>query len=537
MEKLLQLTSFGFHLCFIAAALIFYVSVWFVIAATKERADLADIAWGLGFVFVSWVSYAIGNHQMLGFSVNILVTVWGCRLSYHIYMRNKHREEDFRYKDLKKNWNSRWDLFVKVFLLQGGILYIVALPIFWIHNHEGYSIYSPFLLVWLGGFILESISDAQLSAFKKNPENRGHLLTTGMWAISRHPNYLGEMIQWWAIWALSGEIFLFISPLLISYLIIKVSGISPLEKKMRDHPDFIEYEKKTPALVPTTFVNGAIFILTCFGVIYSGTRSSILLPLLFSIASFGAQFYLFAKRNIKSFVVAFPIAIYATIIGLIQELILIHFQVLEYANSSVFPPFWVLCLYPLLALTLNSSIFFLNRNLLLTFLVGGGGALVFYLAGDSLEGVHLLMPYYLPLSWGITLSLLILLNRKLMAIRDEYMNPTNQIIIFFDTKCPICSREMESLKKRKKTGEVKYSCLVSDEELIKFTKEFSYKQAMQQIHAISSDGKVFKGIDALAALYARTDLLVLAILLKAPGFTIFFQIIYVIWARFRPKLT
>jgi steroid 5-alpha reductase family enzyme len=185
----------------------------------------------------------------------LMVTAWSFRLAIHIARRNQKRKEDFRYENLKKNWGRhyRLRLFSQVFLLQGVILYIVALPILWINTHPatiGWNQLKFAFPIWLAGFVVETVSDHQLAQFQKVATNRGKLLMTGLWSFVRHPNYLGELIQWWAIWALSMNFFLLISPLLISFLIIKVSGIAPLEEKMKSHPDFAKYAERTPSLIP-----------------------------------------------------------------------------------------------------------------------------------------------------------------------------------------------------------------------------------------------------------------------------------------------
>lgn len=528
-----------------AIALLLYMLIWAIAAICKKRADLADTAWGFGFLTISWVAFFITPFSSLGLLVNVLVTAWSLRLGIHIFLRNRYRDEDFRYQNLK---NSNLRIFFQVFLLQGFILYIIALPILWIHIYPqiiSSSVLWTAIPCFVFGFLVELISDYQLRSFQKKPSNHGKLLTTGLWSYCRHPNYLGEIIQWWAIWLLAATLHfgwaLIISPLLITFLIIKVSGIAPVEEKMQKNLDFATYKKATPKLIPPLLFNWVFYSIGWIIIIWFGAKGYIILPLLSWVVCFGFQIALFYKTDRNSFVICFPLAIYITVMGFIQEILLIHFQILSYPNHSIFPPFWLLSLYPLFSLTLNSSMAFLSRNLYLAFAVGGVGSLLSYFSGMALGGVVLSLPlayFVIFFSWGVLLTLLLLLNRRLIVLRDKYTNPENtkeKITVFFDKTCSVCFCEMETLKKRKQTGEVHYACPTSDSELKQITKEFSYKQSMQKIHAIDASGKVMTGTDALSALYARTNLPILAIFLQAPGFRSLFRLFYAIWAIIRPR--
>ena len=101
---------------------------------------------------------------------------------------------------------------------------------------------------------IEAIADQQKSAFKKDPANSGRFITTGLWAWSRHPNYFGEVTQWWGLFIIIALLpngwLAVISPLTISFLILKVSGIPMLEKKYEGRSDWEAYKKITPMFVP-----------------------------------------------------------------------------------------------------------------------------------------------------------------------------------------------------------------------------------------------------------------------------------------------
>lgn len=407
------------------------MSLWFIVAIAKKRADIADIAWGLGFILVAWASLILGRMTVYGLIVNILVSIWALRLAFHIYFRNRNRDEDFRYQALKRQWekNFNFKLFSKVFLLQGCILHIVALPIMWIHTHPEnlpLQILWIALPVWLSGFAIETIADRELALFQNDLSKKGKLLTVGLWGYVRHPNYLGELMQWWAIWFMAAFLpfgwALIISPLLLTLLIVNVSGVRPLEEKMKRHPDFQAYAESTPSLVPPSLVNGFLYGTAWFVLIIYGAKGSLIIPIIAAAGCYAAQITLFAKFDRRSLSICVPLSIFAISLGLLQEIFFIQSGILAYPKGGSFPPLWLLVLYPLFSLTLNSSLAFLNKNLLLTFFLGGFGALLSYLSGERLGGVQLFPPHAYPglfLSWGLFLTVLIIINRKLIRLKGH----------------------------------------------------------------------------------------------------------------------
>lgn len=401
------------------------MSLGFLAAIVKKRADLADIGWGPGFMLVAWVSLFCGRVTVYGLILNVLVTLWGGRLALHLFFRNRNRSEDFRYQNLKQRWKKNFNLklFSEVFLLQGCILFIVALPIIWVHTHSqdlSMPILGIALPIWLSGFILESLADWELVHFKKDPSNKGRLLTEGTWSYVRHPNYLGELMQWWSIWLLAAYLpfgyALIISPLLLTYLIVNVSGIKPLDEAFQKRPEFKAYVESTPSLIPPSLVNGLMYGAAWSILVIYGAKSPAYVSILTAIGCYIAQLILFAKFDRTSLRLCLPLSMMALGLGFIQEMIFIHFKILAYPEEGSFPPFWILALYPLFALTLNSSLAFLNKNLALTFFLGGIGALFSYLSGQRFGSVQLFLPLaYLVIFvfWGGFLTVLILINRKL----------------------------------------------------------------------------------------------------------------------------
>lgn len=548
MEKLFQLSLSSAQIFLIAAVVVLvYFSIWALVAIQKKRGDLADIAWGIGFFLISWTAFFFSPFSFKSLLVNLMVTVWAFRLSTHIFLRNRNRKEDFRYEGLKKKWgvNISLRMFFEIFMLQGAILYIVALPILWINiyvQNLEWNVLGIASAFWLCGFFVETLADYQLFCFRQKESNRGKLLTTGLWSYVRHPNYLGEIVQWWAIWAASLNLYLIISPILLSLIIIKVSGIAPLEEKMKKQFGFDNYVCNTPSLIPFPIINGILYYLSWFAIVELAAKGLFFCSILTSLVSYGFQLFLFSKWDQKSLFVSSILSVYAILLGLVQETVFINFNLLKYPNEGWLPPLWLLSLYPLFSLTLNSSTRFVNRNLSLAFVLGGIGALFFYIFGEKMDGVAILSPLFYPIaffSWGFCLMTLVILNRKLNILREKYADPFSNktvLTVFFDNDCPICSAELQKLKNRKQTGKIDYTCLGSAEEFKKKMQIISYEDAMKKIHAIDSNGTIYIGTDALSELYARTDLSLIAILLQAPGFRQLFMVCYAIWAKIRRKL-
>jgi steroid 5-alpha reductase family enzyme len=245
---------------FLTLILFIYVNIWFAISLLKKRNDVADIAWGLGFPILAWTSFFLESVSGLrGLLVNTLVSIWGLRLAWHIYSRNKNNPEDYRYLKWRKEWGKWFYLrsYMQIYILQGFLMFLISLPLLSINQNSYSSLkWLDFIgiMIWLFGFFFEAVSDAQLSKFLKNPANKGKLMTTGLWKYTRHPNYFGEVTLWWGIWLISVsetlKIFTIIGPLTITFLILKVSGIPMLEKRMEQHPDFAKYKEKTSAFIP-----------------------------------------------------------------------------------------------------------------------------------------------------------------------------------------------------------------------------------------------------------------------------------------------
>ena len=248
------------YILYAAATVFVFMTVVYIIALFKKDNSIVDIAWGLGFILVALLTFFLEKeftfrHTLL----TALVLVWGFRLAVHIFIRNRGRGEDFRYAQWRRDW-GKWFIirsFFQIFMLQGLLLSIIVYPVILVNSSKesGISLLDIFgLILWLIGFFFEVGGDFQLSRFKRDPQNRGKIMSSGLWKYTRHPNYFGEAVMWWGVFLIALSIphgwTAVISPLLITLLLLKVSGVTMLEKKYAGNKEFEEYTKRTNAFFP-----------------------------------------------------------------------------------------------------------------------------------------------------------------------------------------------------------------------------------------------------------------------------------------------
>ncbi|UCH81276.1 MAG: DUF1295 domain-containing protein [Nitrospiraceae bacterium] len=237
-----------------------YMTLWFFIAQVLSRNDIADILWGTGFIVTAITALIIsGSNTPRGFLVTSLVVIWGVRLAFHIYIRNRGKPEDRRYRQWKEEWGRHAVIraFFQVFLFQGLLMIIISLPVTYIitfgQNPIGVLDILGILL-WGAGFTFEAVGDCQLMKYKREPASKGKIMTKGLWTYTRHPNYFGEVILWWGMFIIALSVpqgwTTFPGPLTITFLILKVSGIPLLEEKYKDNPEFQSYKRRTSAFFP-----------------------------------------------------------------------------------------------------------------------------------------------------------------------------------------------------------------------------------------------------------------------------------------------
>jgi len=239
----------------------FFSLIW-ILSVLLKNAGIVDIFWGLGFVLVATFYFVVTpDISTRKFITMALVVLWGLRLSIHIFLRNLGKPEDYRYREFRKNYGEKrywWFSYFQVFLLQGFLVWLISAPLLAVNY---FAVENPFgitdvfgILIWLVGFTFETGGDWQLTRFKAIPANKGKLLQTGFWKYTRHPNYFGDAAVWWGFAVLSiasGCYLPVLSSLLMTWLIIKVSGVSMLERTMKNtKPGFEDYVKKTSGFIP-----------------------------------------------------------------------------------------------------------------------------------------------------------------------------------------------------------------------------------------------------------------------------------------------
>lgn len=244
-----------------------FLSMVFAVAVYRNRYDIIDVAWGLTFIAIALISFTTYTHTSfvsIQGLVTTLVIVWGLRLSLHIYQRwNNTDNEDKRYVAYREQYKKRFggvriNMYLRIFIVQALLAVIVSLPVIIVNG----SSFTPLtyvsllgFIVWVIGFYFESVGDYQLKSFIKDPKNKGKLMTSGLWRYTRHPNYFGEMTQWWGVFiiALSVPGYWWVSiigPLTITILLNFVSGVPLTEKHFSNKPGWEDYKKRTSKVFP-----------------------------------------------------------------------------------------------------------------------------------------------------------------------------------------------------------------------------------------------------------------------------------------------
>ena len=243
-------------------AAIGFMSIVWLLSLMKKDASIADIFWGPGFVFLAWLTFSMTDgYTGRKLLIVCLTTLWGLRLAIHIFIRNLGKGEDPRYKAWREQHGRRfwWVSFFTVFGLQALLLWTISITtqIGQISPEpSGITFFDGIgVFIWLVGFTFEAVGDWQLARFKSNPDNKGKVMDKGLWAYTRHPNYFGETLIWWGLFLItastSGGVLTIISPLVIAFLLLKVSGITLLEKTIVEtRPKYREYIETTSAFIP-----------------------------------------------------------------------------------------------------------------------------------------------------------------------------------------------------------------------------------------------------------------------------------------------
>lgn len=249
---------------FLQATLLIFVlvTVLWIISVFIHDVSIVDLFWGFGFVVVNTFYFFAGDESgTRKLLLLILVAIWGLRLTIYLSWRNLGKGEDYRYQEFRRKFGAErywWFSYFQVFLLQGGLIMIVSLPLLAVNYYSTSNGLNYFdlaaLLVWVTGFVFEAGGDLQLAIFKSKPENKGKVMQTGLWKYTRHPNYFGDAAVWWSYGLLAiaaGSYWPVAGSVIMTLLIIKVSGVALLERSLSGKkPEYRAYAKKTSSFFP-----------------------------------------------------------------------------------------------------------------------------------------------------------------------------------------------------------------------------------------------------------------------------------------------
>jgi steroid 5-alpha reductase family enzyme len=235
--------------------------VW-LLSVSLRNAGIVDPFWGLGFVLAAWYySFQAAIPSLQQQILLVMVSLWVLRLFAYLAWRNFGKDEDYRYRQFRENYGEKrywWVSFFQVFMLQGVLLWLVSITLlggFFENSDNSFTLFFVLgVLLWATGFFFEAIGDWQLTLFKANPANKGRVLDHGLWRYTRHPNYFGEACLWWGYaliaisngywWSMAGAV-------LMTWLLVRVSGVSLLEKNLKTRrKGYLEYMQRTPAFFP-----------------------------------------------------------------------------------------------------------------------------------------------------------------------------------------------------------------------------------------------------------------------------------------------
>jgi steroid 5-alpha reductase family enzyme len=244
-----------------AAGLLVMMAVTFGIALRAGKHSVVDTAWGVGIALTALVALvsSIGYGQPARRTLlAVAAVVWGMRLAVYIGARNRGKPEDPRYRDLLSKAKGDKNLYAlrTVYLLQVLILWVACLPIQAGMLERGAT--GPVMIIgavlWLGGFVFESVGDWQLARFKADPAHKGMVMDRGLWRYTRHPNYFGDFCMWWGLFAISlgswAGVATIVGPLLMTFLLTKGSGQALTERRMADRPQYADYIARTSGFFP-----------------------------------------------------------------------------------------------------------------------------------------------------------------------------------------------------------------------------------------------------------------------------------------------
>ncbi|MFW9773679.1 MAG: DUF1295 domain-containing protein [Promethearchaeota archaeon] len=263
----IMLTTIGYS----ALALFIYIFIAFIVGTIKRNNAIMDIFYGPAYFVVALTSLILNlvftsSYCIRQIIVTILVLIWAIRLATYVFIRNRGKPEDYRYKAMRERWKKNVALksLFKVYLFQGIIVFLVCIPVWFVNisanppvtnllDFGGVTLWLG-SIIWLIGFLFETIADYSLYKFLQNPANKNRIMTKSVWKYSQHPNYFGEVTQWWGLFVIALAVpfgfITFIGPAYITFQIIKVSGVRLLDKRFEGNEEYAAYKKRTSSFIP-----------------------------------------------------------------------------------------------------------------------------------------------------------------------------------------------------------------------------------------------------------------------------------------------
>jgi steroid 5-alpha reductase family enzyme len=241
------------------AVLAAFAAIGWLASLPLRNVSIVDVMWSLMFLLAAGV-YAWGQETLTPRALLVLamVAVWALRLALYIGWRNRGHGEDFRYQRIRARNEPGFAIksLYLVFGLQAALAWVISLPLLAAVNSTAPLTPLDFagIALWSVGLAFEAGGDAQLARFKADPGNRGKVMDRGFWRYTRHPNYFGDFCVWWGFFLLAlagGGWWSVIGPALMSFLLLKVSGVALLEKDIgRRRPEYRDYIRRTNAFFP-----------------------------------------------------------------------------------------------------------------------------------------------------------------------------------------------------------------------------------------------------------------------------------------------
>lgn len=248
----------------LAIALMLFTGLWVIAQMTRDP-SFVDAFWAFGITAMALASFALADGwETRQLVITALVAAWGLRLGMHLFLRWRREGADPRYEALlasareKRSWPFWKTTALFVFLPQALLLWVTALPA-QLGQASTQAGFGPLayagITIAVAGIVLETVADAQLSAFKRDPANAGQVMDKGLWAWSRHPNYFGEAVTWWGIWLIGAEtlpgVFAIAGPIFLTFTLTRWSGAPLLEAGLKQRRNgYDAYVARTSSFIP-----------------------------------------------------------------------------------------------------------------------------------------------------------------------------------------------------------------------------------------------------------------------------------------------